>query len=161
MDQNYEVRLRRANVPEDCRIAFKWYQDPEVLYYSEGKGVEPYSPDVVQAMYEYLHSIGKLYIIEIKQNNQWIPIGDVTLAKETLPIVIGEKKYRSRGIGKQVLQFIIDEAKKENWDRLKVRKVFDYNERSHRLFTSLGFKVFSAGVDENGNHFKSYVLHLK
>jgi ribosomal-protein-alanine N-acetyltransferase len=158
LEERVPIRLRLAKVPEDCSIAVQWYRDPEVLYYSEGKGVEPYSLDDVRRMYEYLQSIGTLYLIEIEENGRWIPIGDATLSQETLPIVIGEKKYRSRGIGKRVLQMLIDEAKRNNWRQLKVKQIFDYNERSRRLFTGMGFEVAGEGVDENGNCYNSYIL---
>lgn len=124
MTASINVRLRRAKVPEDCLIAVKWYQDPEVLYYSEGPGIEPYNLDVVQKMYEYLSSIGTLYIIEVEENQKWIPAGDATLAKDTLPVVIGEARYRSRGVGKIVLHMLIEKAKHENWDQLRVNRSY-------------------------------------
>lgn len=160
-EKKYNIRLRKANLPEDCQIAVKWYEDPEVLYFSEGIGVEPYSPEMVRSMYEYLSREGDLYIIEIKEGKIWKPIGDVTLAKNTIPLVIGEKKYRSKGIGRQVMHIIISKARELKYTELKVKKVFDYNKRSERMYKSLGFKLSGTHVDENGNQYSSFILTLE
>jgi RimJ/RimL family protein N-acetyltransferase len=160
MGDQIPIRLRPVVLEEDCKLALKWYQDPEVIHFSEGPNVEPYGLETVQGMYEYLNSIGKLMIIEVFEDGEWVSIGDVTFSKETIPIVIGDRKYRSRGIGTEVIKKIIELAKKEGWKELKVKQVFDYNKRSHRMFSGLGFVVTSEGIDEKGNRYKSYKLEL-
>jgi len=35
-------------------------------------------------------------MIEICHNEEWLPIGDVTLSREMVPIVIGEQDFRGR-----------------------------------------------------------------
>ena len=154
------IRLRPANIDEDCSHALLWYQDPEVLHFSEGPGTEAYDPETVQAMYRYLASIGRLYIIEAQEDGEWVPIGDVTLSRETIPIVIGDPGYRSRGIGTRVIRMLIEMAREEQWTELKVKKVYTFNDRSHRMFTGLGFAVTGEGVDENGHRYRSYRLEL-
>lgn len=96
-------------------------------------------------MYEYLNSIGKLLIIEVFEDGEWVSIGDFTFSKESIQIVIGDRKYRSRGIGTEVMKKIIELAKKEGLERIKGKQVYDYNERSHRMFSGLGFVV--TGID--------------
>ena len=134
-----DLRLRPVKLFEDCSLALKWYQDPEVLYYSEGENVTPYTLDIIKRMYLYLNHIGELYIIGVHLEQGWYPIGDATLAKDTLPIVIGEKEYRSIGLGKRILKLLIQRARELGWQKLKVRKVFSYNQRSLKLYLSLGF----------------------
>ena len=44
-------------------------------------------------MYEFLSTRGELYFIEVKENENWYAIGDVTLWEENLPIAIGDEEY--------------------------------------------------------------------
>lgn len=138
--ESKNLRIRPICIPEDYAHALEWYQDPEVMYFSVGLGVEPYDLDTVKSMYSYLKSIGEVYIIESLANDEWLPIGDVTLAKDTIPIVIGKKEYRSKGLGKQVIALLIERARQLGWQEINVKQIFDYNVRSHRMFTSLGFR---------------------
>ena len=153
-----DLRLRPAKLPEDISIAVSWYQDPEVLYYSEGKDVAPYDYKDVQEMYQALSSKGELYIIEIFTNDEWFPIGDAALLKDNVPIVIGDRRYRSKSFGKRILHLIIKHAKELGWDKLKVGDVYEYNERSKRLFENAGFQ---ASVKYNKEGEKSWGFELK
>ncbi len=154
-----DLRLRPVKLPADISIAVPWYQDPEVLYYSEGKDVSPYNYKIVEKMYKTLSSEGELYIIEIFTNGEWLPIGDVTLSKDDLPIVIGVKNYRSKGIGKRVLCLIIKRAKELGWKKLKVKKVLGYNKRSKHLFESVGFQSYIE-YSEEGEKFWRFEIEL-
>jgi RimJ/RimL family protein N-acetyltransferase len=137
MDDNINLRLRPVNIESDIHLAVHWYQDPEVLYFSEGPNIEAYSVEKIRSMYQYLSSIGTLYIIEILEKGEWKPIGDVTLSKETIPIIIGDRNYRSKGIGTRVIEQIIDKAREAQWTELKVKQVFHFNERSHRMLLTI------------------------
>src|SRR5690606_8682858 len=95
-----------------------------------------------------------------KEQGEWMPIGDVTLSQETIPIVIGDAEYRSKGIGTLVIKELIEMAKKAGWSELNVKQVFDYNERSHRMFISLGFAVTNEDIDEDGNRVRRYSMTL-
>jgi len=106
-----ELRLRPIQLPEDLTAALPWYRDKEVLYYSEGEGTLPYDLKTIERMYHYLLEIGELYIIEFNQGYEWIPIGDAALSKRMIPIVIGSKDYRGRGIGTRVISLLIKRAK--------------------------------------------------
>lgn len=160
--QTERLRLRPAQYPDDCAIALPWYRDPEVLYFSEGEGVEPYDLDTVKAMYKYLMGIGELYILEARTPaGEWVPIGDATLSPDTLPIVIGEKAYRSRGIGKLALGLLVERARALGWKKLKAKQIYTYNIRSHNLFAGFGFRVVGTGADDNGNSYNSYELNLE
>jgi len=161
MIQSEGLRLRPVQFPDDCIAALPWYSDPEVLYYSEGADVEPYPPEMIEQMYHYLMKIGELYMIEVQTENGWLAIGDVTLSKETLPIVIGNPDYRSKGIGSQVIGMLIERAKILGWEKLKVKQIFEYNERSRRLFTRYGFRETGKGVDARGQAYRSYELILQ
>lgn len=155
-----DLRCRPIMLPDDITTAIPWYQDEEVLYFSEGDGTAPYDAGIVERMYKYLSNIGEVYIIEILDEMGWIPIGDVTLSKNMVPIVIGAPAYRSKGMGRRVMKLMIQRANTLGWDKVRVNKIYNYNERSRKMFERLGFTKTDAGVDEHGRAYESFELAL-
>lgn len=150
-DSSYgKIRLRRFARGEDLSQFLGWYRDPEVLLYSEGDREADFDLDRVERMYSYLQGIGTVYIIEVLDSGNWIPIGDATLSRSTIPIVIGDARFRSKGLGKIVLSMLVSEAKDLEWKELNVKCIYEYNERSLRLFHSLGFEVSGNYTDDAG-----------
>ncbi len=145
----------------DVAEAAAWYGDPDVLYYSEGADAQPFSAERVRNMYRILNEIGELYLIEVQQNGQWTRIGDVTLAPHTLPIVIGDARWRSRGVGSRVLRLLIGRARELGWTSLTAKNIWMDNVRSLRLFESVGFRQVESGVDAAGRPYGRYVLVLE
>lgn len=137
-------------------FALSWYQDEETLWLIDGART-PYTLEKVHVMYRYLQARGELYIIEGKDTplSDFRPIGDVTFWQDDLPIVIGEKSWRQKGIGKQVLCTLIERARTLSFPYLKVAEIYDYNLASQKLFQSVGFQV--CGKTEKGH---SYQLTL-
>lgn len=133
-----KLRLRKA-YEKEWKYALPWYQDLEVLYYSEGVTEKTYDIEIINRMYNYLSNIGELYFIEVLQEKLWTPIGDVTLSDKMMPIVIGNKKYWGKGIGKEVLKKLIERAKIIGFSSIKLKGIYKYNKRSKNLFTSVGF----------------------
>jgi len=127
------------------REAYKWYQNEKIMYYSEGVKGKTYDLQVIEKMYSYLSNIGELYFIEIYENETWISIGDVTLSSENFPIVIGDEKYWGLGIGKKVIEVLINRAREIKMESITIPEIYKYNDRSKALFVSLGFKK----IDEN------------
>ena len=138
--QEDDLRLRQAVLPADARLAQAWYTDPEVMYFSEGDKDARYDLPMIEKMYRCLADQGELYIAELLIAGQWVAIGDVTLAPDTLPIVIGEAQYRSQGYGKRLISLLIDRARALGWPQLRVKSIYTFNQRSRRLFESLGFE---------------------
>ncbi|KMK77340.1 hypothetical protein AB990_05545 [Alkalihalobacillus pseudalcaliphilus] len=147
---------------QDIVFAEKWYQDAEILKFSEGSGTKPYSIETVERMYKYLLTIGEVYMIEVyeEENNSWIPIGDVTLADEMIPIIIGEKQFQGKGYGKMVIQLLQEYARHKGWKKLKVSKVYSYNISSKKLFESCGFKEKSQFKDDHGRDCVDFERHI-
>lgn len=67
-------------------------------------------------MYNYLNNKGELYFIEVNENGKWKPIGDVTLWQEDMPIVIGEREYRGKGVGKKL--YLPWQSVAKRWDTI-------------------------------------------
>ncbi|GAA0290131.1 RimJ/RimL family protein N-acetyltransferase [Gracilibacillus halotolerans] len=160
MIKDEDLQLRPVRLPEDLTIALPWYQDEEVLYNSEGEGTPSYDLTIVERMYNHLTTIGEVYIIEVNQSDKWVPIGDITLSKEMVPIVIGHKEYRGKGIGKHVIKLIIKRAKELNWNQIKVNKIYSYNLASRKMFEGLGFRRTDTNFDEKGRKYYSFELNL-
>lgn len=132
-----QIRLRRYDGVHD--FALGWYQDPETVKLVDGVET-PYSVERLNKMYTYLDQHGELYFIEALEDGVYVPIGDVTFWQEDMPIVIGEPRYRGRGIGRKVVSALVQRGKQLGYHRLYVDEIFDYNTGSRRCFESVGFR---------------------
>lgn len=155
------VRLRPFRVEDPAaRMALEWYRDREVLDGVGGVDEEPYDEARVGRMYQYLRSHGELYFIEVNQHGDWVPIGDVTLAPDTIPIVIGAKEWRARGIGARVLALLIQRARVLGYAEMWAKEIWAHNIASQRLFERMGFQRVDVGTDEKGRTWYRYRLNL-
>lgn len=153
------VRLRPRR-EGDVETALAWYRDPHVLKMSEGTGATPFDRPRVERMYAILEDIGELYMIEVLDGGRWVTVGDVTLARSTLPVVIGEAAFRGRGVGGRVLDLLIARARALGWSRLEVKGIHTYNRASQALCESRGFKPAGSRTDESGRTLLRYSLDL-
>lgn len=133
------LRLRRFCEPFD--FALDWYQDAETLMLVDGSPT-PYDMARLTRMYHILNARGELYWIEIRDGSVFRPIGDVTFWQEDMPIVIGDRRFRKMGIGRQVVSALIRRGKLLGYDHLAVREIYRHNHGSRRLFEGLGFRVW-------------------
>jgi GNAT superfamily N-acetyltransferase len=152
LEVDAELRLRPFDGDRDVDLAWPWYQDPETVALVDGPGSPTYARDRVGAMYAALAAQGEVYLIERRTPSGWEAVGDVTLAPDTLPIVVAPGQRRL-GIARRVLLRLVDRARVLGWSELRVREVFSDNDASHRLFTGLGFVARDAGPP-------AYVLRL-
>ena len=146
------LRLRKYDGNHD--FALVWYLDEETVWLVDGDKV-PYTPELLNKMYTHQDTHGELYFIEVLEEGLWRPIGDVCLSVDDFAIVIGEKAYRARGIGRAVVSALVDRARELGWKQVRVGDVYDFNAGSQRMFTSLGFQA--EGKTEKGH---SYILPL-
>lgn len=154
------LRLRPVDLPQDLFLALPWYQDPEVLCFSEGEGTAPYDLETIERMYSNLSSRGECYIVEVRDEDGWHAIGDASLLPDGVPIVIGEHRLRGKGLGKRILALLVDRARRLGWKSIRVGKVFDYNDRARRLYVRAGFTETARGIDTFGRRFVALELQL-
>lgn len=147
------LRLRKYDGIYD--FAFEWYQDEDTVYLVDGVR-KPYSEETLQCMYEYLNKQGELYFIEVVENDVYKPIGDVCFWKDDMPIVIGEKNYRGKGIATKVISALIERGRILGFDSLRVNEIYEFNMASRKCFEKLGFEAYEK--TEKGN---SFLLKLK
>ncbi|HFI2692569.1 TPA: GNAT family N-acetyltransferase [Streptococcus suis] len=133
-----QIRLRRYDGIHD--FAFEWHQDLELVWLVDGDK-ERYSLDLLNRMYDYLSKNGECYFIEIFEDNQFIPIGDVTLFTDDFAIAIGDKRYWKKGIGTKVLHRMIERAREVGLEEILVEEIYDWNTGSRKLFEKCGFEA--------------------
>ncbi|HEL1717915.1 TPA: GNAT family N-acetyltransferase [Streptococcus suis] len=133
-----QVRLRRYDGQHD--FAFEWHQDLELVWLVDGNK-EPYTFDRLNRMYGYLATNGECYFIEIFEDDQFIPIGDVTLFADDFAIAIGDKRYWNKGIGTKVLQRMVERARELGFVEILVEEIYDWNLGSRKLFEKCGFEA--------------------
>ena len=143
------LRLRKFDDHFD--FALDWYQDIETVWLVDGVKV-PYTEEKLGRMYHYLDQHGELYFIEVLEEGTWKPIGDVTFWREDMPIVIGDKTYRGRGIGKKVIAALIRRGRALGYDTLWINEIYEYNIGSRKCFESMGFRICEK--TEDGNRFE-------
>ena len=126
---NETLRLRKYDGRSE--FAYGWYQDSETCLMVNGV-TAPMKQESITIMYEYLNAHGELYFIEYLEDENYIPIGDVTFWKEDMPIVIGNPAYRKRGIGYLVVKKLMERARELGYEKIYVDEIYDYNKGSIR-----------------------------
>ena len=142
------LRLRKFD--DHFEFAFDWYQDVDTVWLVDGVKV-PYTQEKLERMYHYLDRHGELYFIEVLESGGFKPIGDVAFWQEDMPIVIGDKTYRGRGIGRKVIATLIQRGRELGYDTLRVNEIYEYNIGSRKCFESVGFQAYEK--TEDGNRF--------
>jgi len=131
-----QLRLIKVQ-KKDYQIAEPWYANKNILWYSENR-VVPYSLEEITHMYDFLSKNDALYFIEILES-KWKPIGDITLSDKRLPMVL-IPAYQGKGLGTQILKFMLVHAKSIGYERIKLSGIYTYNDRSINTYKKVGFK---------------------
>jgi RimJ/RimL family protein N-acetyltransferase len=153
----------RPMTENDWDLLFKWDNDPEVLYYSEGGNVTSNEIEVLHIIYRGVSREAFNFIIEFDDR----PIGWCWLQKMNLDrilslfpgkdirridMAIGEKDLWGKGIGTRMIGMLTRFAfKQENADAVFGCSVADYNLRSKRTFERNGYKVFHQVPEPEGS----------
>lgn len=133
-----DLRLRPIS-QEDYVIALPWYKNKLILKYSENVSDYTYDLKIITRMYDHLNKLGQVFFIEVFEED-WKPIGDVTLSSETMPIVI-DPSYWGKGIGKQVITALLNYGVSNDMHHFKLKGIYSFNHRSINLYKSCGFTI--------------------
>ena len=143
-----DLRLRKYEGAEGVDFALPWYQDPEILLPMDGE-VKPYSKEGIAGMYQYLIEHGEMYLIEYREGDRFVPIGDVTFWQGDMPITIGRKDLHGRGIGKKVVRNLIErgrelqlEAQNRKNNEYERHGIYREDQRSRSGFFQLCEQLF-------------------
>ncbi|MBF0775880.1 hypothetical protein BVE84_05080 [Streptococcus azizii] len=99
--------------------------------------------------------VGELYTIEIRGQEGWKAIEDVSLSPDGLPTVIGEVTYRGQGIGKRVIQVLIVKAQSQGYSMLGVREIDKENHALQKCFMVCGFRP-NAPIEKGTSYCRRY-----
>ena len=136
---------------EHLPLLYKWNSDPEVLYWSDGGDEQSLNSETVHNIYGKSSRGGFCFVIEANGES----IGECWLCKMNLThisalhpdttdvrridMVIGEKAYWNKGIGTILVGMLTDFAFNAECADVLYGMVFDFNDRSRRVFEKNGF----------------------
>lgn len=165
-DSNFYLReLRQADLAGNW---YRWLNDPEVTKH-QNKGILPNSLEKQTAYYQHLQSSSADVVLAICDSKTERHIGNVGLHKidwihrsAELGIVIGEKEFWGRGIGKGAWRAMTDYGfQKLNLHRLYAHVVVQ-NESSRKAAEAAGFKVVGTIDDflfKDGQYLDAYFMN--
>ena len=133
--------LRLRAYDGNSSIAYEWYQDDVVRKFSEGitdPNIRLESEWVAKKL-NALNKSGELYFIEINENGEFIPIGDVTLQANNPPIEIGVARYRGVGIGTKVMTALVKRAREIGMKKIYNTGCCEDNTASQKMLENAGF----------------------
>ncbi len=139
------ISFRKHN-REDIPYRIKWLNDKEInRFFIDDVDKKTNTKEQEEWFNNYEKNKDKIFFTILDNNN---PIGMVGLTKNNLFIVIGEKEYHGKGIGKKACKYIIDYAFNTlNFKKIKL-EVNKYNLPAIHLYKSLGFKEDKVVKDE-------------
>ncbi|MBL7164571.1 MAG: GNAT family N-acetyltransferase [Anaerolineales bacterium] len=140
------IRLR-AIEKDDLPLFVEWLNDPEVRH-----GLMIYLPLSQAEEQRWFEAMLKRpqeehpLMIEIEEQEQWIPIGNCGLfdinwrvRSAEVGIVIGEKSYWNQGHGTKAMRLLLRHGFKTlNLNRIFLR-VYEHNSRAARAYEKTGF----------------------
>ena len=138
---NINESLRLIKYNGNYEIALRGYQDPYVYQNSEGIFDDTKKPDLeyIKGMFKWLNNNGELYYIQVKDGQDYISIGDVTIKDVNPPITIWYEKYRFNGIGTKVMKTVIKRIKELGYEKITGTTIYKWNLSSQRMHEKLGF----------------------
>ena len=95
---------------------------------------------------------GEVYFIEVLEDEIYRSIGDVSFKQDDMPILIGDKNYRKKGIATKVIRKLFERGKELGYKELEIEEIYSWNLDSQKLYTNLGFKPFKEA--KNGMSYK-------
>lgn len=136
-----DVLLREAKY-KDAELILKWRNNPLVWQgsYTQNKENRPIT------WYEHWkwwsgRVFWQTFIIQVdKRDVGYVNIGKLNSTKPEIGIAVGETELWGKGIGKQALKLAIEWIKGKGYKTVYAGVLKD-NERSLKLFNSIGFKV--------------------
>ncbi len=144
----YGERIRlRAPERDDIPLFTTWLNDPEIREFISNHA--PISSSDEENWFDHMletpvdeHPL----TIEIKKNQDWIPIGNIGLfginqrnRYAEVGLFIGEKSYWNQGYGSEALLLMLKHSFETlNLNRIFLR-VFEYNHRGIKAYEKVGF----------------------
>ncbi len=117
----------------NVEVALPWYQDADVCRQVDNID-STYTPEMLNGMYNYLNTRGKLYYIRYRETL----VGDVCLRDNDEVCIVVCKAYQNRHIGRRCIAEMIKLAKEQGLSKIKAH-IYSFNTQSQRMFLAAGF----------------------
>lgn len=136
----------RPYIEKDIEQWYRWFNDELITYWMDKRRF----PNTRKKQYEYLENISKsvndlqLAIVTNDKEDLIGTVGlhDINYINRTadISVIIGEKQYSGKGIGKEAVGLLVEHAFTElNLNKITAGAI-EANKASCGLFKSLGFK---------------------
>lgn len=165
--------ILRPMTENDWEHLYRWNNDPEVLFYSEGSDVAGYNLADVQSIYRGVSQHAFNFMVEYAGRvigECWLQRMNMARIVERFPdldcrridMAIGEKEYWGQGIGTRMIRLLTAFGfKVEKADAIFGIGVADYNPCSRRVFEKNGYVVILENAEAAGGKAKvTYDLML-
>lgn len=154
------ILLRDIDLSDVNQGFIEWLSDPETNRFLEVRHNPPDLENQLAYVQECKDSSEKLYLgIYLKDLTL---IGSTTLTRHSsnkleIGLMIGHKKFRSQGLGIEVVKTAIKWAKLMGFDELTAGYLHG-NDASARLFSSLGFQIIHDTLTASPASLESVVI---
>ena len=170
------IRLRPFT-DADFDVVARWFANPEVMHYADSAEHPRYTREEIEGIYRGVAEEwgGLLFIIETMKGQvigeTWLQQMNLERGQKQPPdrawridISIGEKEYWECGYGTRAVWLLMRYAfEKLSADRVAGMAVFEFNERSQRMFQSCGMRLVRRipdTVTRNGKLFAEVDLEI-
>jgi RimJ/RimL family protein N-acetyltransferase len=170
-----ERLILKPHTLDNLEKMHRWENDPELLYYNDDQP-EDRQPDSLEETRQYLERIMQPqpeanlihFAIHKKADGDFIGYGMLAYIDRynrrcRMGITIGEQAEWGKGYARETLQAVIDYCFESlGLNRISV-EIYDFNERSIRLFEDLGFRregVVRQAVFKRGAFADEYIYGL-
>lgn len=152
------ITLRKLE-PNNWSHFAKWWRDRDLIKMTSGD-LEPLSDDEIKKQVQQMADDADSWHWMIQADDKivgHINLNKLDNQKAELQIVIGEKEYWGRGIGKKAVELVLASAKKLNHKEIYV-EVRPENQRARNLYKSAGF--IEKGIKKYRNKYLPEVVMM-
>lgn len=147
---------------------YRWYSDPEVLFFTEGDNVSAYSAEDVRGIYSQVSQTAFCFLIEVDVGQgAMVSVGDGWLQEmnydhilerypgldvRRIDLAIGEMDYWGQGIGTETIRLLTEFAfLQQGADVVYNVGIWDYNLRSWKAFQRVGYEIVARVKQPTGS----------
>jgi len=132
-ERKIDEELRLIPYYPNEEVTLPWYQDKDLVKQIDNRD-EPYSLDLLRAMYAYLDENGSCYYIEYRGTL----VGDVTLQNNGEISITVAHEWQNRHIGRRCVTEILKLAREKGMAEVRAN-IYSFNEQSRMMFRAVGF----------------------
>ena len=154
------MRLRPLTESDWDTIA-PWETDPDVLWFSEGGELRPWTIDEWKPIYRDISQSAEMFVIEhdgVPVGTSWIQAMNLEFIVEEFPNqdlrridLVLDKSVWGRGIGTRAINLMTGRAFDTGAQAVFGASIWDFNERSQRAFRACGYTLWRTITEPPGS----------